>query len=349
MPFTPKIPRKYLTILAHLSLWCVFLGAPIYFKPPGMEMQKELGLLPLPETHFWIAGCLNLSLIVFFYLNYGFLLPKFYLKGKVFRYYLSILVSFLLFQAFVAMVRNIGLAHIQSNQVAVASALRITHAVSVVFFVLMWGASFGFRIGEEWWQAKRARLEAELNLLKSQINPHFLLNSLNNLYAVAITTPERTPATLLQLSEIVAYILYECDRPRVSLARDLLFIQNYIALQQQRLPPNVTLTTKLPDNDDQGAEIEPMILIPFIENAFKHGLTTQQPCEIFISISVLDKKLEMLVKNQIFPKKTSFNGNISGIGIANTRQRLEHSYLKTHKLNIQNDGKIYCVSLSLQL
>jgi two-component system, LytTR family, sensor kinase len=196
--------------------------------------------------------------------------------------------------------------------------------------------------------ANRRRLEAELALLKSQINPHFLLNSLNNLYALALTDPDKTPLGLLKLSEMVAYILYECEHPRVPLARDLDFIKNYIALQSLRLPPNALLHVEMPENPPE-TDIEPMILIPFVENAFKHGLTTSRPCEIFISIKTAEKHLHLKVENETMPAKATPNGNVSGIGLANTRQRLEHTYPNNHELNIENDGKNHRVHLKIKL
>jgi two-component system, LytTR family, sensor kinase len=194
--------------------------------------------------------------------------------------------------------------------------------------------------------ANRRRLEAELALLKSQINPHFLLNSLNNLYALALTDPTKTPAALLKLSEMVAYILHECDQPRVPLTRDLDFVKNYIALQRLRLPPNTVLKVEMPENPPQ-IDIEPMILISFIENAFKHGLTTSRPCEIFISIKTTDHHLLRHVENDIVPNKNPKNGNVSGIGLANTRQRLEHSYPQKHTLHIEDDGQKHRVQLHI--
>lgn len=198
-------------------------------------------------------------------------------------------------------------------------------------------------------EANRRRLEAEIALLKSQINPHFLLNTLNNLYTLAIVEPEKTPDALLKLSEMVAYILHDCAKPKVPLASDIAFIENYISLQRLRLPPNIHLQTELPQNPPPGIQIEPMILIPFIENAFKHGLTTRQACEIFVSIKVNGDRLSLMVKNPLLPDKQSHNGNNSGIGMANTRQRLEHSYAGAHTLKVENGGEEHRVELELRL
>ncbi len=198
-------------------------------------------------------------------------------------------------------------------------------------------------------EANHRRLEAEIALLKSQINPHFLLNTLNNLYTIALTDPEKTPGALLKLSEMVSYILHDCAKPKVPLASDLGFIENYIALQRLRLSPNVKLHTELPQHLSSGTQIEPMILIPFIENAFKHGLTTRQTCDIFISIKVEGSRLSLMVKNPLLPAKQNHNGASSGIGLTNTRQRLAHSYPKSHTLKIETAEEEHQVVLELNL
>jgi two-component system LytT family sensor kinase len=194
-------------------------------------------------------------------------------------------------------------------------------------------------------EANRRRLEAELALLKSQINPHFLLNTLNNLYAIALTEPEKTPDALLRLSDMVRYLLYECAQPTVALARDLEFVENYIALQKLRLPPNAVLDVELPPRAPD-RQIEPMILIPFIENAFKHGLTTRQPCTVSIAIRTNEEQLVLRVENDIFPHKPS--DDQSGIGLANTVQRLGHSYPGRHELQFSDDGGRHIVRLVLR-
>lgn len=198
-------------------------------------------------------------------------------------------------------------------------------------------------------EANRRRLEAEIALLKSQINPHFLVNTLNNLYALSLTEPEKTPDALLKLSEMVGYVLYDCAKPMVALSSDVDFIKNYIALQGMRLPPNVTLNVDLPESPPEHLQIEPMILIPFIENAFKHGLTTRQACEIAVSLHITDKHLSLNVQNPVLPPKSEENGNPSGVGMANTRQRLEHTYAEKHTLQVANDGYTYRVVLDINL
>jgi LytS/YehU family sensor histidine kinase len=226
----------------------------------------------------------------------------------------------------------------------------------IVLGLVLFGAAATFRgfaafeskkKGEQ--EANRRRLEAEIALMKSQINPHFLLNTLNNLYALSLSEPQKTPEALYKLSEMVSYILHECASPKVSLTRDLQFVRSYIELQRLRLPPNAKLSVTLPENLPGDISIEPMILIPFIENAFKHGLTTKQPCEICIAIAVDGDRLMLEVENMLVPLKQVQVAVPSGIGMANTRQRLDHSYLGKHQLQVEKDGSRHRVELQLDL
>jgi signal transduction histidine kinase len=197
--------------------------------------------------------------------------------------------------------------------------------------------------------ANRRRLEAEIALLKSQINPHFLLNTLNNLYSLSLVDPDHTPEALLKLAEMVRYILYECQKPRVALSHDLAFIQSYLALQQLRLPPNVVLAVTWPEALPTDAQVEPMILITFIENAFKHGLTTKRDCAIHISLSVAAGQLRLQVRNPIAEKSSGTPAEPAGIGTANARKRLEHAYPGQHALRAGPVAQTYHVDLTLSL
>jgi two-component system, LytTR family, sensor kinase len=350
-----QIPRRYMILLTHLSLWVVFLSLPILLKPGGRPPGAGGGGPRPPEEMWqWLNLGMNVCLIVFFYFNYLWLLPRYYLRKSAGVYLFSVVLAYIGFQGMMEVVRMIVLYKFGP----LANHERFTqmnYFISTSFFLLMWGASSGFRLGEEWRrtenlrrETERARLEAELNLLKSQINPHFLLNTLNNLYALAITTPEKTPDALLKLSDMVRYILYECAQPRVPLAHDLLFVRNYIALQQIRLPQNVTLDIDLPEAEAAPGEIEPMILIPFIENAFKHGVSTRQPCTIRVRIAADQRGLLLEVDNDFIQKTTAGAPQESGIGLSNTRQRLEHGYAGKYRLEIGRKGDKHHVQLHLQ-
>ncbi len=332
-------PAIWLGILVII----LFLGSPIG-RPPGFYLIATLRV-------FWLA--------IWFNLAYYVLLPL-YFSGRKKAFFIWSPGCFLAFVGLSVFLDEIaGLTGIIRKTMLQSPGFQATDAVWVSFMppfflgLIVFGVAASLAGFSAYEKKKRdeevanARsLEAELALLKSQINPHFLLNTLNNLYALAITVPEKTPEALLKLSDMVAYILHECNKPKISLARDLRFIENYVDLQRLRLPPNVALNMEL-SGDPANLVIEPMVLIPFIENAFKHGLTTKQPCEIFISIKNDHQQLVLKVENLVLPVKLTQHGNESGIGLANTRQRLEHTYPDRHLLYISNNGNKHTVELTI--
>jgi hypothetical protein len=314
----------------------------------------------LPAFYFTMALRV-LGFALFFNVAYQALLPL-YFAGRKRAFYI---LSPLAFACYVVLSISMDLTIASPDKVMKSASrevpsqmrekpLKFVIIPPVFLGLILFAAAASFRgfsafenkkMAEE--EANRRRLEAEIALLKSQINPHFLLNTLNNLYALSLTEPGRTPEALLKLSEMVAYILYECAKPKVMLARDLEFIENYIALQRLRLPPNAVLKVELPDNLPADCQIEPMILIPFIENAFKHGLTTKQVCEIAVSVKIAGNLLVLHVENPLLPPKQSTDP--SGVGMANTRQRLEHSYPGRYRLHTEAEGPRYRVELRLNL
>jgi two-component system, LytTR family, sensor kinase len=325
-----------------------------------------------PLTFYLFAFARVFCLALFFNLAYHFLLPL-YFSGKKKAFFILSPLFFVLYVGYSVIQDKIIWNYQEKTKIQTEQTHPYKHKKHWSF--LMIGPVFlgliafglaaslrGFSAYEKKKkdadEANRRRLEAELALLKSQINPHFLLNTLNNLYAIALTDPEKTPNALLKLSDMVKFILYDCQKTNITLEEDLDFISNYIELQRLRLAHNMEVrfeTTIARDKFEKSLDktqipkIEPMILIPFIENAFKHGLTTKEKCEIFISIVFDKNSLNLTVENQVFLQKNKENGNISGIGLINTQQRLEQSYPNKHDLKIENDGKFHKVTLKLIL
>ena len=312
---------------------------------------------------YWLITLRVLKYVLLYNVAYYVLLPMFF-RGKKRAFYT---LSILAFATYLGLSVTLDLTLSQSRRTEERSEQpRSSRSQRARIFFLLFPptlvglATFGvaasirgFAAYEEQKKAEQAanrrRLEAEIALLKSQINPHFLLNTLNNLYALSLTDPEHTPPALYKLSEMVSYILYECASPRVPLRRDLEFIESYIELQRLRLSPIGELRVALPQNVPEHLAIEPMVLIPFIENAFKHGLTTKEPCDIHISINLNGQHLTLIVDNRKLRAQPSQKGEPSGVGLANTRQRLGHSYSGRHKLRITETEERHRVELDLNL
>lgn len=196
-------------------------------------------------------------------------------------------------------------------------------------------------------EAESERKAAELNFLKAQVNPHFLFNSLNTIYSMSITQSEETPEAVLNLADSMRYVLNEGAGEKVELEKEIKYIKNFIALQRMRFNSSLTVDF-LVEGSTSGLRICPLILIPFIENAFKYGVSSAEPSTVRINISIQDKTLEMVVENKVFK---SMNDGISsfGVGISNARRRLELMYSKKFELNIQESDNHFKVALSIGL
>jgi LytS/YehU family sensor histidine kinase len=189
------------------------------------------------------------------------------------------------------------------------------------------------------------KLIAELAFLKSQINPHFLFNSLNNIYSLSYQKSEKTPEAILKLAEIMRYMLYESNVDKVALLDEIRYLENYIELQKLRFKDSIYIKFEI-IGDPQGLKITPLILISFVENAFKHGIATDIEVPISITLKFSEEKLFFEVVN----KKSELNKDITGgIGLPNVKRRLDLLYKNQYRLNIDDKSDIYRCELNLNL
>ena len=189
----------------------------------------------------------------------------------------------------------------------------------------------------------------QLQSLQSQINPHFLLNSLQTIYALSLEKSERTPQVILQLSHILKYTLYETGQPTVYLSKELDMIRDYVEMYRHRVDPGHTTINLQLEGDPGKLRIAPMLLIPFIENSFKHGLGEEESTSIDIALNISGKMLNFHIKNSCRETGDLELGQQNGIGIENTRKRLELLYPGNHRLDIERPGNLFIVSLSIKL
>jgi two-component system LytT family sensor kinase len=189
------------------------------------------------------------------------------------------------------------------------------------------------------------RLNAELNFLKLQINPHFLFNTLNSIYSQAHFRSEQTEHSILKFSRIMRYVLYDSSADKIPLLQDLDYISNYIDLQKLRLSKNITIQYDVTGSMN-GLVIAPLLLITFIENAFKHGISYTAPSEINISINVIENELMLTVGNAITQSSRESSG---GVGLINAQRRLDVLYPNRHLLDVIENDHLYIVNLKIEL
>jgi len=225
-------------------------------------------------------------------------------------------------------------------------------------FVLLFlsiAVSTSIKITGKWYSNEKERkemenqkLSAELSLLKSQINPHFFFNTLNSIYSLAIQKSSKTPEAIVKLSELMRYIIYEADKNLVPLKKELEYIRNFVELQKLRIMSNVKITYNI-EGIYSDIMIEPLLFLPFIENAFKHGLDYTKDCEIKIKFAITQNRLVFTVENPLVQQSKMQSSESSGKGLANTKKRLQLLYADNHELKVNQIDDLFIVELSLKL
>ncbi|GAB2699969.1 sensor histidine kinase [Mucilaginibacter koreensis] len=295
-------------------------------------------------------GLINISL---FYLNYLWLIPQFLDKNQYRKYVIAAcltIVGYVLIKYILALsLKSIALVH-ENGRMATFGEYILSAGISTTIFILL---SAGLKFTTDWFRSERIqrdlenqRLTAELSFLKSQINPHFLFNSLNSIYSLAYQRSETTPEAILKLAEIMRYMLYECNDAKVDLAKELQYMQSYIDMQKIRYDGNVFVNFSVHGKVTH-QKIAPLLLIAFIENAFKHGLANDPKQPILMQVYV---KEEHQLYFYLHNKKHHHNRDAGGgIGMHNVKRRLELLYPGQHTMTVNNEPDSYSCELTLEV
>jgi LytS/YehU family sensor histidine kinase len=213
-------------------------------------------------------------------------------------------------------------------------------------FVIVLLFSLGLATHDRWRSVEKERIKTELQFLKAQINPHFLFNAMNGIYSLALEKSEQTPKAILILSSMMRYVYSRDRQDLVPLKEELEYISNFIELQKLRFSEDIQVDYEV-KGDPGGKWIAPMILVPLVENAFKHGVNAEASSKIKINMLISANQLDMQVFNHKVPMENRFE-QASGIGIANTKNRLALQYPGKHHLRITEDPETFTAELIIQ-
>ncbi len=224
--------------------------------------------------------------------------------------------------------------------------------MSVIMLVFMFGANFGIKgyfrgrnIRARLSELEKQNLEHQLEYLRCQINPHFFMNTLNNIHSLVDVAPEQAQKAIRELAKMMRFVLYEENKQDVPLSHELDFVRHYMALMQLRYTDAVRVDAEIPENVPD-CRIPPMILITFIENAFKHGISYQHDSFVCVKIMVCENELHFDCRNS---KASASNDEKTGIGLVNVRKRLDLLYGRKYNLSITDDEEVYIVELIIPL
>jgi two-component system LytT family sensor kinase len=334
-------------IIGQISLWGI-----LFFFLPFLVSGGQMG-----ERFLYRALGLFTGVVVFIPLNLKVLFPVFYIKRKFGRFVIMVTLTILVISIIVVYLRSfINIPDLLPPEVE-----QIKNIPKPVFYTIgnffpltmVFLSSTLYEISivanqsaREAAQLKSEKLEAELKFLKSQINPHFLFNSLNNIYTLTVINPKSAGDSLLKLSEMLRYLLYECDADKVRLERELAYLQNYIDLFS--LKDEDDLNIKFDVNDvNENIMIAPLLLIPFVENAFKHSqIEDLEHGWINIILFGDTKQVYFEIKNSL-PKTNFSKDEVGGIGLQNVKRQLELVYPEKHRLKIDKTETEFSVELTI--
>lgn len=343
--------HRPLEILIHMISWGIMFGFPFFFV--------ERGNGNINWTIYLLHVTVPFSFMVVFYINYFYLIPRYLFLSQT-RKYISyniilLCVIGLLLHLWQSLTFDPSLFPNPKRRGAPPGWLFFVRDILSLIFTI--GLSAAIRMSARWGQAEAARKEAERNRaeaelknLRNQLNPHFLLNTLNNIYALIAFNTDKAQQAVQELSKLLRYVLYDNQETYVPLGKEVDFIRNYIELMRIRLSDNVEITTQFDVKPDSQTPIMPLIFISLIENAFKHGISPTEKSFISIHLSEKEEGVVCEIRNSNHPK-TMEDKSGSGVGLEQVSRRLAILYPRayTWSKGISKDGKVYESKLKIKV
>jgi len=347
-----------LTFSLHVIAWIIVISIPIYIN--SLLGDKDL-------SHMYQAYVNIVSAMLIFYLGYFWLVPKFFLKEKKLTYVLILTGIILASYLFTFYINDIllfnpvddakfqdAIKEMNENNANIYLTFKIFGFFRhILISILISGFSIGLGVMEKLKQneknqkeLEKEKLNSELAFLKNQVSPHFFFNTLNNIYSLIGIDGPTAQDSVLKLSKLMRYLLYESEHGETLMSHEIDFMNNYIDLMKLRISPRVNVQIDFP-KDFSDFSIPPLLFIPFIENAFKHGISYSEASYIQIRMRIENEKIHFFSENSIGKANQNGETTYSGIGLENVKKRLNLLFEGKHDLNITQNDKIYSVRLSI--
>jgi two-component system sensor histidine kinase AlgZ len=337
-------------VLMHLSFWCVYLSFFVYQvssfqRGPEIDWLRVITIVSIQLSFALLIG----------YLNYFYFLPRFLRDKDVLRYFLQFFLTFAVLIICRLYLERYFIDGFTGEARYLYTTRFVVQVITTNLFIVIFLGMIRFAV--EWFEfeakqknVENERLTAELNFLKAQINPHFLFNTLNNLYYLAYKQSPNTTEVIAKLSQMMRYMIYDSNYPLVPLGKEIEYMENYISLERLRLNDQIPIKLTVQGGKGDDILIAPLIFITFLENAVKHGVSNNYPkAWINISIDIQGKECIYRVENSKIPSTKPEAERKSGIGLQNVKRRLELSYPGKHTLIVEELKDRYSVQLNIQL
>lgn len=337
--------NKVLRYIIQIIGWGIIFGFPLFFTWKGGQMTwtRYLGYIFVPVTF-----------MIVFYVNYCVLIDRILFRKKLIHFLLVNLILFVFLNFLLDFWHEYYFSHFVTDDGHDGGGPPKMMIIlrDVMMMALTAALSVAVRMTENWYiiegekkELEKARSEAELQNLKSQLNPHFLFNTLNNIYSLIAIDPDRAQYAVHDLSRLLRHVLYEDNQQFVSLDQELIFMKSYIELMSLRLSDKVDLRVNMPE-EGNGIMVAPLLFITLIENAFKHGVSPTEMSFIHICFRVEQRTICCRIENSYFPKKDNDRSG-SGIGIDNLKKRLELLYPGYYFLEMSEEKEKYVAELKI--
>jgi two-component system, LytTR family, sensor kinase len=340
-----KKPVRYLEPIIHILIWVSAYLIIISFVKTIGPFKKDDDSLLYPVTFGTLTN------IALFYLSSLRLIPRY--TGKKLALSLLFLIFLITTVDFLTDIAFFNVYYSSANESQLTQ-----FATNFFINLVILSLSLGYGYSRVWFknerqkqQLKSEKLSAELNFLKAQVNPHFLFNVLNLAFASASKSGDEATADIIErIASLIRYMLYESNVEKVDIEKEIDYIENFITLQKLRISPDIDLNVSFSyKGDTKSCQIAPLILIPFVENAFKHGIKLDKPSFINIDLNYKSGELNFTVENSNFAQSTNQNNSNSGIGLENVKRRLELLYQNRFDIEIIENNSIFKVMLCLYL
>jgi two-component system, LytTR family, sensor kinase len=348
---------RRLSVSLHVIAWIIIFAFPVYVFTFESHTNDQFFF------RFFLHA---IAYVAIFYLNYLWLVPSFFIKGKKRNYFIiTILVIGCFYLAIEAGSNLYEHFNADGNQMELKfeefwkmnnlpRPPQSWHWVSYFFTtILVSGFGLGLRLANQYVkdekvrkELERERLNSELAFLKNQISPHFFFNTLNNIYSLVEINADDAQKSILRLSKLMRYLLYESEQGNTQLSHEIEFMQNYVDLMKLRLSDKVRLELSFPEPFTD-ISIPPLLFVPFIENAFKHGISYREASYIKMSLWVDSSHVRFTCSNSLGSKQTASPETHSGIGLENVKKRLALLFPQKHELSISKSDNSFDVSLSI--
>jgi LytS/YehU family sensor histidine kinase len=353
--------NRSLPVVLHTLAWLLLIILP------QLIINRYWGSTKHVAWGFYLGATLY---GIIFYVNYLWLVPRFYLQQKRVIYFVSATAVIVVLYFFFIMV-NEQYFHNAEHEKQIAEAFEKLMKDNVIpkppmkqlqlyYFllisVIVTGFSIGLRVIEQHTasekrqkELEKEKLNSELAFLKNQVSPHFFFNTLNNIYSLIEINTKDAQEAVLKLSKLMRYLLYESEHGKTNLSSEISFMSHYVDLMKLRLSQKVELKVDFPQVENN-IEIPPLLFIPFIENAFKHGISYREKSFIHISMTVENNKIKFSCFNSLGQTSDkNSNENHSGIGLENVKKRLNLLFPDKHTLSIEKSDSEYMVLLEIEI